>query len=184
MPHKNGHSGQYVVAGTRVPYSGNVVMIGGEPFTTTGGGIEGNNQRLESIVGTSQQTQQNNIPSGFGDDLGLIDFDANKPPTGRSNTSNPVTRTFVSRVVYYRQNGSQVPIGSDLHEHQNGTIMLGHDPNNMGAIVTRNQTINRTTRQTQRGTQTSTSTRQTTRRTGRMNTGRSTSGGSGGGSGY
>ena len=157
MAHTPGHNGQYVIAGTRAPYSGRVIMIAGEPFTTVGGGIEGNNQRLESIVGTSQQTQQN------------------------QTTPNPVTRTFVSRVVYYRQDGSEVPIGSDLHEHQQGQIMLGHDPNNMGAVVTRNRPINRTTRQTQRGTQTSTSTRQTARRTptraGTMNTRRSTGGG-------
>jgi len=122
-----------------------------------------------------------NIPKGFGDDLGLDDYDANKPPNPMSNTSNPVTRTFVSRVAYYTRDGSTVNPGTELHQHADGTVMLGHDPNNMGAIVTTNRTINRTTRQTQRGTQTSTSTRQTTRRTqartGTMNTRRSTGGG-------
>ena len=104
MPHIPEHT--YVIAGTNEKYSGRVIMIGGDPFTTVDGGIEGNNQKLED----SQQNQ---------------------------TTTNPVTRTFVSRVVYYRQDGSEVPIGSDLHEHQRGQIMLGHDPNNMGAIVTR-----------------------------------------------
>ena len=50
---------------------------------------------------------------------------------------NPVTRTFVSRVLYFRQDGTPVPRGTNLHQHADGTIMLGHDPNNMGAIVTR-----------------------------------------------
>jgi len=134
-----------------------------------------------SLPSPSRLTNQNNSTRGFGDDLGLDDYDANRPPTTMSNTSNPVTRTFVSRVAYYTRDGSTVNPGTKLHQHADGTVMLGHDPNNMGAIVTTNQTINRTTRQTQRGTQTSTSTRQTTRRTqtrtGTMNTRRSTGGG-------
>ena len=108
MPHIPGHT--YVISGTNEPYSGRVIMIGGEPFTSESGTIDGFRQKLED----SQQNQ---------------------------TTTNPVTRTFVSRVVYYRQDGSEVPIGSDLHEHQRGQIMLGHDPNNMGAIVTRNRPI-------------------------------------------
>jgi len=201
MPHIPGHTepqpAQYKVVGTNVLYSGKVIMIAGDPFTTNGGGIEGDNQRLESIKAfgddlglddfdlslpsPSRLTNQNNSTRGFGDDLGLDDYDANRPPTTMSNTSNPVTRTFVSRVAYYTRDGSTVNPGTELHQHADGTVMLGHDPNNMGAIVTTNQTINRTTRQTQRGTQTSTSTRQTTRRTqtrtGTMNTRRSTGGG-------
>jgi len=129
MAHTPRHNRQYVIAGTRAPYSGRVIMIAGEPFTTVGGGIEGNNQRLED-------SQQNQTTIGFGDDLGLDDF---SPNTGASvrNVNNPVTRTFISRVVYYFKNGSQVRVGSKLHQHQDGTIMLGHDANNMGAIVTR-----------------------------------------------
>ena len=129
MAHTPRHNRQYVIAGTRAPYSGRVIMIAGEPFTTVGGGIEGNNQRLED----SQPTQN---PIDFGDDLGLDDFSPNTGANVR-NVNNPVTRTFISRVVYYRQNGSQVRVGSKLHQHKDGTIMLGHDPNNMGAIVTR-----------------------------------------------
>jgi len=129
MAHTPRHNRQYVIAGTRAPYSGRVIMIAGEPFTTVGGGIEGNNQRLED-------SQQNQTTIGFGDDLGLDDF---SPNTGASvrNVNNPVTRTFISRVVYYFKNGSQVRVGSKLHQHQDGTIMLGHDANNMGEIVTR-----------------------------------------------
>ena len=158
MAHTPGHNGQYVIAGTRAPYSGRVIMIAGEPFTTVGGGIEGDNQRLESIVGASQQTQQN------------------------QTTSNPVTRTFVSRAVYYRQDGSEVPIGSDLHEHQQGQIMLGHDPNNMGAIVTRNRPISSNGNNRQMVNQTQrTSTSRTQTSGGGMGGRRRTSGGGGGG---
>ena len=154
MPHIPGHT--YVISGTNEPYSGRVIMIGGEPFTSESGTIDGFRQKLED----SQQNQ---------------------------TTTNPVTRTFVSRVVYYRQDGSEVPIGSDLHEHQQGQIMLGHDPNNMGAIVTRNRPISSNGNNGQMRTQTRTSTpRQTrtqtsTRRTsGTRN--RKSGGGMGGGS--
>ena len=147
MPHIPGHT--YVIAGTNEPYSGRVIMIGGEPFTTESGTIEGNNQKLED----AQQNQ---------------------------TTTNPVTRTFVSRVVYSREDGSEVPIGSDLHEHQQGQIMLGHDPNNMGAIVTRNRPISSNGNNRQMRTQPRTSTPRQTRTqtsTGGMGGGRTSGGG-------
>tara|TARA_R110002074_G_scaffold381428_1_gene560459 strand:+ start:36 stop:467 length:432 start_codon:yes stop_codon:yes gene_type:complete len=143
MPHIPEHT--YVIAGTNEKYSGRVIMIGGDPFTTVDGGIEGNNQKLED----SQQNQ---------------------------TTTNPVTRTFVSRVVYYGQDGSEVPIGSDLHEHQRGQIMLGHDPNNMGAIVTRNKPISSNGNNRQMVNQ--------TQRTSTSRTRTSGGGGSGGGRSY
>lgn len=152
MPHIPGHT--YVISGTNEPYSGRVIMIGGEPFTSESGTIDGFRQKLED----SQQNQ---------------------------TTTNPVTRTFVSRVVYYRQDGSEVPIGSDLHEHEQGQIMLGHDPNNMGAIVTRNRPISSNGNNRQMVNQTQrTSTPRTTSRTqtssGGMGGRRRTSGGGGG----
>tara|TARA_R110002126_G_scaffold258991_1_gene402000 strand:- start:18 stop:470 length:453 start_codon:yes stop_codon:yes gene_type:complete len=150
MPHIPGHT--YVISGTNEPYSGRVIMIGGEPFTSESGTIDGFRQKLED----SQQNQ---------------------------TTTNPVTRTFVSRVVYYRQDGSEVPIGSDLHEHQQGQIMLGHDPNNMGAIVTRNRPISSNGNNGQMRTQTRTSTPRQTRT--RTSTGGSMGGGgTSGGGGY
>jgi len=203
---KNGNQASMKVYGTNEAYVGRTVRIGGFDYTTIGGALEGTSVQLVpmgnrnqnnntkafgddlglddfdlSLPSPSRLTNQNNSTRGFGDDLGLDDYDANRPPTTMSNTSNPVTRTFVSRVAYYTRDGSTVNPGTELHQHADGTVMLGHDPNNMGAIVTTNRTINRTTRQTQRGTQTSTSTRQTTRRTqtrtGTMNTRRSTGGG-------
>ena len=148
MPHIPGHIDDGVapngqnrtqasmkVYGTNEPYTGLTVEIGGYHYTTDGGTLQGDSLQLVPMNGVS--TQQQN-----------------------QTTTNPVTRTFVSRVVYYRQDGSAVPIGSDLHEHQQGQIMLGHDPNNMGAIVTRNRPIssngNNRQMRTQTGTQTST----------------------------
>ena len=89
MAHTPRHNRQYVIAGTRAPYSGRVIMIAGEPFTTVGGGIEGNNQRLED-------SQQNQTTIGFGDDLGLDDFDPNSSGTsntGRMSRNNGQMRT-------------------------------------------------------------------------------------------
>jgi len=117
MPHEPGHNenttqASYRIVGTDKTYNGLVVMIGGHPYTTDGGTLQGNSQQLELIRNnnTSQTETQND---------------------------NPVTRTFISRVLYYRQDGTTVPTGTEMHEHADGTIMLGHDPNNMGEIVTR-----------------------------------------------
>ena len=149
MPHGGPH---YKIPGTDTEYSGKVVIIAGDPFTTNGQTLEGNSQKLELM----NQTQ---------------------------NNTNPVTRTFVSRVVYYRQDGSEVPVGSDLHQHQDGTIMLGHDPENMGVIVTRNRPTSSNGNNGQMRTQTRTSTPRQTRT---QTSTRRTSGGSmgGGRSGY
>ena len=130
MPHGGPH---YKIAGTDTEYNGIVIMIAGEPFTTTSGTIEGDNQRLELVSENKSQTQTQN--------------------------DNPVTRTFISRVLYYRQDGTTVPVGTEMHEHADGTIMLGHDPENMGEIVTRTssqRTQTRTTRSMTQRTRTST----------------------------
>ena len=139
MPgHTNGNKTQasYRIVGTDRTYSGLVVMIGGHPYTTDGGTLQGNSEQLELI-------RNNNISQT------------------QTQNDNPVTRTFISRVVYYRQDGSSVPVGSELHEHADGTIMLGHDPNNMGEIVTRTRpsTRTRTRTQTSNGRRTQTRTR-------------------------
>ena len=120
MPHGGPH---YKIAGTDIEYNGIVIMIAGEPCTTTSGTIEGNNQRLELVSENKSQTQTQN--------------------------DNPVTRTFISRVLYYRQDGTTVPVGTEMHEHADGTIMLGHDPENMGEIVTRTSTQRTQTQRTQ-----------------------------------
>ena len=99
---------QYKVYGTNETYSGLTVEVGGYQYSTRGGALEGDSMQLVAVADSSPAVNP-----------------------------NPVTRTFVSRVTYYREDGTPVPIGSNLHQHADGTIMLGHDPNNMGAIVTR-----------------------------------------------
>ena len=157
MPHEPGHNVEqnttYKVYGTNEDYSGLVVMIGGHPYSTVGGAYEGFSVQLYSPTDSVNTTPN------------------------QTNT-NPVIRTFISRRVYYRQDGSSVPVGSELHEHQDGTIMLGHDPNNMGDVVTRTRpSQRRTTTNTTRQTRTQTS-------TGGTMGGGTMGGGSGGGGGY
>ena len=117
MPHTPGHNtAQYKIYGTDEPYSGMTVEIGGFMYSTVGGALEGNSMQLVA-----------NTPMNANPDM--------------NQNNNPVTRTFVSRVTYYRQDGTPVAPGVDLHQHADGTIMLGHDPENMGEIVTRTQPI-------------------------------------------
>jgi len=129
MPHEPGHNGNttqasYRIVGTDRTYSGLVVMIGGHPYTTDGGTLQGNSQQLE-LIGNNNTSQT------------------------QTQNDNPVTRTFISRVLYYRQDGTTVPVGTEMHEHADGTIMLGHDPENMGEIVTRTSTQRTQTQRTQ-----------------------------------
>ena len=129
MPHEPGHNGNttqasYRIVGTDRTYSGLVVMVGGHPYTTDGGTLQGNSQQLE-LVGNNNTSQT------------------------QTQNDNPVTRTFISRVLYYRQDGTTVPVGTEMHEHADGTIMLGHDPENMGEIVTRTSTQRTQTQRTQ-----------------------------------
>jgi len=151
MPHEPGHNGNttqasYRIVGTDRTYSGLVVMVGGHPYTTDGGTLQGNSQQLE-LVGNNNTSQT------------------------QTQNDNPVTRTFISRVLYYRQDGTTVPVGTEMHEHTNGTIMLGHDPENMGEIVTRTSTQRTQTQRTQ--------TQRTRTSTGRMGGGRTGGGRSG-----
>ena len=119
---------QYKVYGTNEPYSGRVVQIGSDLFTTEGGALEG----------FSYQVVPTNV---------------NKNPLPELNpnpSNNPVTRTFTNRYdatnvsEYLNLNGTPVGNGAKLHEHQNGQVMRGHNPNNMGAIVTLNPLFGRT----------------------------------------
>ena len=106
------------IAGTHQPYTGTVVKLGEFEYTTVGGGIEGDRQQLEPL-------------------------DTNTNMDTESNDSNPVTSTFNSTVVYYRAvSGNGVPIGTMMHRHQDGTIMVGnhndpnYDMNNPDNVVT------------------------------------------------
>jgi len=57
------------------------------------------------------------------------------PTTRATSNDNPVIRLFNAPTTprYYRPNGTIVPIGAKLHEHQDGTIMTEHSMDGVGA---------------------------------------------------
>ena len=57
---------------------------------------------------------------------------------GMTNNPNPVTETFLASSGQYQYtNGLVVPPNTQLHRHRDGTVMLGHNPNQMGQQVVR-----------------------------------------------
>tara|TARA_R100001369_G_C3248262_1_gene155558 strand:- start:10 stop:612 length:603 start_codon:yes stop_codon:yes gene_type:complete len=200
MPHIPGHNEQYVIQSTGQPYNGLVFRdTNGEIYSTITGAREGFNgvgPGGQLLVLTSESTiQPSQQQTAVGDE-------------------NPVTRLFTAPATprYYLSNGTLVSIGTKLHQHANGTVMLAHNMNNPVIVTTvppngsrnrtnglsqtagrrtrsrrpQNQNQTRTQRQNnmnRRRNTTQTPTRTSTR-TGTMNTRRRTSGGSGGGSGY
>ena len=109
----------YKVYGTDEPYSGLTVEIGGYLYSTKGGAYEGSSKQLVA-VGVIENEPQLNI-------------------NNTQNPNNPVVRTETNRTdasgnrQYVRLDGSRA--SNDIHVHADGTIMEGHDPNNMGVIV-------------------------------------------------
>ena len=102
---------KYKIYGTNEPYDGKVVEVAGFLYTTVGGALEGFSYQLAPTNDTTAKLN-NTLPLS-------------------NPSNNPVTRTFVSRMVYYRAvSGNGVPIGTSLHEHQDGTIMVHGNPNN------------------------------------------------------
>ena len=62
------------------------------------------------------------------------------PTTRATSNDNPVIRLFNAPTTprYFRPNGTIVPVGARLHEHQDGTIMTEHamGPNDNSVVVT------------------------------------------------
>ena len=138
MPHKSGHTNTgttYKIYGTNQPYNGMAVEIGGYMYSTVGGALEGDSYQLVPLQGSPNvDPNQTPIPDME------VPIPRPAPPTpGNSQNNNPVVRTFrnrrdgSNRLEYLRLDGSDA--AQLLHEHQDGTIMEGHNPNQMGAIV-------------------------------------------------
>jgi len=128
MPHEPGHL--YRIIGSKEPYNGRVIKIGDSLFTTVGGGIEGDRQEVES-VNIGNTNNQNN----------------------QTQNDNPVIRLFQapSSPRYRRSDNNQlVPVGANLHEHQDGTIMTEHSMGSTDNSVVVNVMTQTTTRTTNR----------------------------------
>ena len=111
----------YKIYGTNQPYSGNVVNINGDFYTTIGGTLEGDSKHVV-LVTTETSINSNNATSS---------------PT----ITNPVVRTFTrgdgssdDKTYYLPMNysgtagkgGRAVKQGTLLHIHANGTVMTEH----------------------------------------------------------
>tara|TARA_R100000315_G_C5187200_1_gene108968 strand:+ start:103 stop:678 length:576 start_codon:yes stop_codon:yes gene_type:complete len=112
----------YKIYGTNEPYSGMVVNIGNKLFTTTGGALEGNSYEVVEVTTTGgNQNTEEALPT-----MNPMNQLGEAPLPGQ--LVNPVTRLFQAprEPRYMRPDGTLIPIGSDLHEHQDGTIMTEH----------------------------------------------------------
>ena len=157
----------YTVYGTNESYSGLTVEIGGYLYTTVGGALEGDSLQLVATSQMNRPTINTMGAEGF--------------------QENPVVRLFnaPSSPRYQRPNGQLVPVGAQLHEHADGTIMTEHK---MGgtppAVIVTPLVGTRQTTTPRRQQQRAQSTRRTTPTQTRATRMGGSSGGSGGGGGY
>ena len=110
-----------MVYGTGEIYNGLTVLIGGYHYTTVGGALEGNSLQLVALP--SRKTP---LPE--------------EPVDGLTESSNPVVRLFQAGATpRYRRSDNNliVPIGANLHEHADGTIMTEHgmEPDDNSVVV-------------------------------------------------
>ena len=121
------------VYGTNEPYIGRTVTIAGFEYTTVGGALEGDSFQLVPIdEGQTNAPLEEQIPIGSTLNVG--------GGTATIVDNNPVVNLFQapSTPRYRREDNNQlVPIGANLHEHQDGTIMTEHSmgPNDNSVVV-------------------------------------------------
>ena len=110
------------VYGTNEPYIGRTVTIAGFEYTTVGGALEGDSFQLVPIdEGQTNAPLEEQIPIGSTLNVG--------GGTATIVDNNPVVNLFQapSTPRYRREDNNElVPIGANLHEHQDGTIMTEH----------------------------------------------------------
>ena len=129
---------RYKVYGTGEPYDGKVVSISGDLFTTIGGALEGDSKQVIKTEDNENPLSGNDllVPGDSGNQRALSTISEDNPNTD----PNPVTRLFNAPRTprYYTPEGTIVPVGAPLHEHQDGTIMTQHSmgPNDNSVVVT------------------------------------------------
>ena len=133
----------YQIVGTKEPYTGRVIKIGDQFYTTVGGGIEGDRQQVEAVEA-------------------LGDSDTLPPVITSDDSVQDVVTAFAvgdnsrfGRNIYYYANGSIVPNGTQLHHHTippNGrnNFMTQHvmDGNEQDVFLTRQNATRRTNQRT------------------------------------
>ena len=141
----------YKIYGTNEAYSGKVLNVGTKLFTTRGGALEGNSYEvvLMTATGGNQNTEEDLPTMNPVNQLGTT-----RPP-GATEDINPVTRTFQApnSPRYMRSDNNElIPIGYNLHEHLDGTIMTEHSMgDNDNSVVVTSQGSNGNNQLTGRG---------------------------------
>ena len=169
MPHEPGHNenttqASYRIVGTDKTYNGLVVMIGGHPYTTDGGTLQGNSQQLE-LIGNNNTSQTQTMSEDV-----VTPFEVGDNSTFGNGT-------------YFYTDGSQVTIGTKLHHHtvrpagRNSNFMTQHVMDGNDVDVFTEAPIQRTPQRQIRTEMTTPTRTQVTRR-------RTRTGGMGGRSGY
>jgi len=178
----------YQIVGTKEPYTGRVIKIGDQFYTTVGGGIEGDRQQVEPIEALGDF---DTLPPV------ITDNNLNVGQTTPSDTNRDVVTTFVvgdnsnfGRNTYYYSNGSIVPNGTPLHHHTipapgDNNFMTQHnmDDNVQSVFLTPQSNTRRTNQRTRTNNQQATNTRTQANRTGGAQPGGGMSGGGSGGGG-
>ena len=138
----------YKIYGTNQPYTGNVVNINGDLYTTIGGTLEGDSKH---VVLANETSERENLTN----------------PTPNPTITNPIVRTFTrgdgssdDKTYYLPMNysgtagkgGRAVKQGTLLHVHANGTVMTEHSmgSNDNSVVVTTSRPRATAARNTQR----------------------------------
>ena len=177
MPHEPGHTNgngngtsNFKIIGSGKEYTGKVIYIGSDAYTTVGGAFEGTSQKLEQI--NNVKSRQNNVVTNSTMAL---------PAAQVPNPIKSQTRVKFNGEYQYADDSSNVPIGTLLHTHLDNTTMTSHSTQTpMGdtsRVVIRSNITNENTRaanvRVRRTPQNGNQTRTTTN-TSRVTTGRTT----------
>ena len=104
MPHKPGHN-RYKVVDTNREYTGRILQMGDELYSTNSGAFEGGyngSKRLELMNGKKSQ---------------VVNRDTVTPFIVGANVGEQFYHPEYSRKKYYYTNGNEVPAGTELHHH-------------------------------------------------------------------
>ena len=128
------NNSQYKIIGSGEAYSGNMIKIGSDMFTTIGGGLEGTSQKLERI----------------NKNTGVMNTNGTTRRENPQDIKSQTTVKYNGEYIYVSDN-TNVPVGTLLHTHLDNTIMTSHSPespmgDNSRTVIRNNVTNQNTTR--------------------------------------
>ena len=100
----------YQIVGTKEPYTGRVIKIGDQFYTTVGGGIEGDRQQLEPMdTSETSPPVTNNNNTLISEEVDIVEDVVTPFVVGDGS--------IFGNGAYFYANGSTVPAGTELHHH-------------------------------------------------------------------